>query len=193
LSAHLGNFFLLGRCLEKKGYICHTLLNQPRHGRFNALMNHYLDQLGQRSIAARPRNDALRKLLEVLRRNETVVMIADEFRQGTGTPVPFFGRTVIARRGPATLAARTGAPIIPACLVRQSDGSLRLIIEPELELVKSDKSKPAIKENTLRLTQWLEKTVRRHPEQWNWMTVHWQDDSHQANPSKQHRFQSTTH
>ena len=99
------------------------------------------------------------------------MIIADEYRQGKGVQVPLFGRTVIARRGPATLALRTGAAVIPACLIRQPDDTLKLIIEPELELDRSGKSKAEVQENTLRMTQWLEQTIGKYPDQWNWMNI----------------------
>ena len=174
LSAHLGNFFLLGSRLAIEGYSTSVLVNQPRDGRFAELMDDYRLQVRQRTIHARPRREALRELNLALRQNQAVVMIADEFRQGKGIEVPFFGGTVIARRGPVTLALRTGAAIVPAYLVRQANDSLKLIIEPELELDRSGKGSAQITENTVRMTQWLERTVRAYPDQWNWMNIrHW--------------------
>jgi KDO2-lipid IV(A) lauroyltransferase len=104
-------------------------------------------------------------------------MITDEYRRGNGIPTTFFGRTVLARRGPATLASRTGAAVVPACLVRQPDDTLRLVIEPELELARSGRGKAEIAENILRMTCWLEKTVRAFPDQWNWMNIRWWENN----------------
>ncbi|HYA29051.1 MAG TPA: lysophospholipid acyltransferase family protein [Acidobacteriota bacterium] len=173
LSAHLGNFFLVGSRLAVEGYPAFVVVNQPRDGRFAKLMDDYRLQTRQRTIHARPRRDALRELSTVLRDNHVAVMIADEFRRGNGVEVPFFGGTVIARRGPVTLALRTGAAIVPICLIRHSDNSLALVIEPELELERASKGPEQIKENTIRMTQWLERTVRAHPDQWNWMNIRW--------------------
>ncbi|HLN87202.1 MAG TPA: hypothetical protein VK200_12080, partial [Candidatus Limnocylindrales bacterium] len=59
-------------------------------------------------------------------------------------------------------------------LIRQADDSLKLIIEPELELDRSGKGNAQITENTVRMTQWLERTVSAYPDQWNWMNIrHW--------------------
>ena len=171
LSAHLGNFFVLGTRLALEGYPTFVLVNQPRDGRFAELMDRYRLKVKQRTIHARPRREALRKLSTILRSNQIAVVIADEYRQGKGVQVPLFGRTVIARRGPATLALRTGAAVIPACLIRQPDDTLKLIIEPELELDRSGKSKAEVQENTLRMTQWLEQTIGKYPDQWNWMNI----------------------
>ena len=173
LSAHLGNFFLLGTRLAVDGYPVFVLVNQPRDGQFAELMDRYRLKVKQRTIHARPRRAALKQLNEILRGNEIAIVIADEYRRGNGVPVPLFGHTVLARRGPATMALRTGAAVVPACIVRQADDSLQLVIEPELELDHSGTTKAQVTENTVRLTRWLESTVRRYPDQWNWMNIHW--------------------
>ena len=193
LSAHLGNFFLVGTRLTIDGYTTCVLVNQPRDGQFAKLMDDYRLQVRQKTIHARPRHEALRKLHQVLRRNGIAIMIADEYRKGAGIHVPLFGHTVLARRGPVTLALRTGAAIIPVIMVRGRDNRLRLLIEPELELVRSGKRMSELKENTLRITQWLERTVRTYPDQWNWMNIHWLDGSQEPVLSKDHGMQRASY
>jgi Kdo2-lipid IVA lauroyltransferase/acyltransferase len=171
LSAHLGNFFLLGSRLAIEGLPTFVLVNQPRNGRFAELMDEYRLQVRQKTIHARPRRLALQELNEALRSNQVVIMIADEYRKGSGIEVSLFGRPVIARRGPVTLALRTGAAIVPAYMVRQPDDSLKLIIEPELEIDRTTRGKTQIRDNTIRITQWLERIVRAYPNQWNWMNL----------------------
>jgi KDO2-lipid IV(A) lauroyltransferase len=176
LSAHLGNFFLLGTRLALSGYRTHVLVNQPRHGRFAQLMDEYRSKVLQNTIHARPRREALRYLVQVLRRNELAVIIADEYRRGNhGIRAPFFGRAVLARRGPVTLALRTGAAVVPALLVRGADNRLTLIVEPELELIRTGRDKTVIVENTAHITRWVERIVGLYPDQWNWITLNWQE------------------
>jgi len=173
VSAHLGNFFLIGTCLAIDGYVVSVLVNQPSDSHLAKLMDRYRLQVRQKTIHARPRREALSQLTEALRRNELAVIISDEYRRGDGIEVPLFGRIVIARRGAATLALRTGAAIVPASLIRRPDGNLELIVEPELELDRSGKGVEQITENTTRLTQWVERKVRQYPDQWNWMNLRW--------------------
>ncbi|HEX2228562.1 MAG TPA: lysophospholipid acyltransferase family protein [Candidatus Binatia bacterium] len=177
LSAHLGNFFLLGTRLAMEGHRVHVLIHQPKNGRLAKLMDHYGAEIRLHTIHARPRPQALREISAVLRANGIVIIIADEYRKGSGVPATLFGRTVLARRGPVTLAARTGAAIVPACVIRQPDDSLKLIIEPELNLVRFRVGPRESAENVLRMTHWLEKTVRTYPDQWNWMNIRWWIDS----------------
>ncbi|HXG53459.1 MAG TPA: hypothetical protein VNN77_18835 [candidate division Zixibacteria bacterium] len=173
ISVHLGNFFLAGARMAAEGYPTHVLVNPPKNARLASLMDGYRAKILQHTIHSRPRQQALRELVEVLRKNEVALVIADEYRRGAGVLVPFFERTVLARRGPATLALRTGAALVPLYVMRTPDGALRLVIEPELEISRGGKSRMAVREAVLRITGWVERTVRRHPDQWNWMTVHW--------------------
>ena len=177
LSAHLGNFFLVGTRLALEGHAIHVLINQPKDGLFARLLDEYRLQIKLSTIHARPRYQALREINAVLRSSGIVVIIADEYRKGSGVPATLFGRTVLARRGPVTLALRTGAAIVPACMVRQRDDTLKLVIEPELDLVRSVRGQRENTENVARMTRWLEKTVRAYPDQWNWMNLrYWVDN-----------------
>jgi lauroyl/myristoyl acyltransferase len=173
LSAHLGNFFLVGTRLAVEGYTVHILINQPHDIGFAKLLDDFRSEIKIFTIHARPRREALRALNAVLRLNGIVVMIADEYRKGSGVPTKFFGRTVLARRGPVTIASRTGAALVPACVVRQPDESLRLIIEPEIQLLRPGIRQGESGENARRMTQWVERTVRAHPDQWNWLNIRW--------------------
>jgi KDO2-lipid IV(A) lauroyltransferase len=177
LSGHLGNFFLVGTRIAYEGYPTQVLINQPKTGTLAEIFDRYRLKVGQKTIHARPRREAFRELTQVLRRNEIAVIIADEYRSGSGVDVPFFGRVVRARRGPATLALRTGAAVVPVYLARGETGELVLTIEPELLLQRTGRTQADVRANTVRLTHWLEQAVRRYPEQWNWMNVHWQEVS----------------
>jgi len=185
LSAHLGNFFLVGSRLAIEGYPVSVLINPPRDSRLAKLLERYRLQIRLKAIQSRPRREALRTLQNSLRQNNITVVISDEFRRARGVEAAFFGRTVIARRGPATVALRTGAAIVPACMVRQRDGSLKLVIEPELELDRSGKGSAQIQENVARITRWVEEIVRAHPDQWNWMNIRsWA--MHDVSPTEVH-------
>ena len=192
LGAHLGNFFLVGTRLATEGYPTWVLINQPTNRQFAKFMDDYRLKVRQKTIHARPRREALRELNRVLRANELAIVIADEYRRNNGIHMPFFGHTVLARRGPATLALRTGAAVVPVYLIHDKSQGLKMIVESELDLIRTDKGKAAIRENTLRMTQWLERTVRAYPEQWNWMNIHWQDDQDKAAVVKEQSVQGLT-
>jgi hypothetical protein len=56
-------------------------------------------------------------------------------------------------------------------LVRNYQGSMQLVIEPELEMVRNGMLAENITNNTRRVVRYLESLIRRYPDQWNWLTV----------------------
>lgn len=168
LSAHLGNFTILGPRLAATGYSFTALIKQPRDRRFAKVMDDYRAQVGVATISAKPRREAARGVLKALRANHIVLVIADEFKSG-GVPVDFFGIPSLAPRGPATLALRTGAATVPMFVTRDGADRLTLFIEPEIELVQTGDLERDVTENTVLFTRYLEALIRRYPDQWNWL------------------------
>ncbi|MBI2360492.1 MAG: lysophospholipid acyltransferase family protein [Deltaproteobacteria bacterium] len=168
LSAHLGSFTLIGARLAAAGYPFSVVVKHPRDKGFARLLDHYRAVVGMKTIAAKPRREAARKILKALRNNEVVLMIADEFRSG-GVEVEFLGRMVRAPRGPVTLALRSGAAVVPMFMVRGGQDRLTLHIWPEIELAKSGDVPDDVAWNVALFARQLEAMVRRHPDQWNWL------------------------
>jgi len=168
LSAHLGNFTMIGIRLAAAGYDFSALVKQPRDSRFARLWDYYRSNVGIATISAKPRREAVRGILKALRANRIVLVIADEFKSG-GVPVEFFGVHSPAPRGPATLALRTGAATVPMSMIRDSHDRLTLYIEPEIELIQTGNRERDTAANTVLFTRRLEAMIRRHPDQWNWI------------------------
>jgi KDO2-lipid IV(A) lauroyltransferase len=168
LSAHLGAFSMIGPRLAAAGYAFTVVAKQPKDEDFARLMDNYRAQVGIKSISARPRQLAARQILKSLRRNEIVLLVADEFKS-TGVEVEFFGRSSPAPRGPVTLALRTGAALLPMFMIRDPEGLLTLHIEPELNLAQEGNLQEVVAANVAMFARTLETMVRRYPAQWNWL------------------------
>ena len=168
LSAHLGNFTMIGPRLAAEGYSFNALIKQPRDRRFAQLNDEYRMKVGVKTISAKPRRRAVEQMLRALRRNEIVLVISDEFKGG-GVEVEFLGRTAPAPRGPITLALRTGAPILPMFVTRDDQDRLTLSISPEAELIKTKDRKAAMVVNVATISRLLDAMVRRYPDQWSWL------------------------
>jgi len=171
LSAHLGNFTMIGPRLAACGYPFSAVVKQPKDQRFARLIDEYRGRVGVKTISAKPRREAARQILKALRRNEVVLMVADEFKSG-GVEVEFLGRTASAPRGPVTLALRAGASVVPMFLTRDQEDRLTLHIWPEIDFVKSGDLQQDVNSNVALFTQELESMVRRYPDQWNWLGFH---------------------
>lgn len=171
LSAHLGNFTMIGTRLAAAGYPFSVVVKQPKDERFARLIDHYRAMVGIQTISAKPRREAARQILKALRRNEVILLIADEFKSG-GVEVEFLGRTAPAPRGPATLALRTGAAVLPTFVTRDHEDRLTLRIGEEVRLVKTGDLQKDVAANASLFAGHLEAMVRRYPDQWNWLGFH---------------------
>ena len=56
-------------------------------------------------------------------------------------------------------------------LVRNYGGDMNLIIEPEIELVRTGSLGEDIATNTRRMVRYLECLIGKYPDQWNWLAV----------------------
>ena len=171
LGAHIGNFVLVGARLGVEGYPFHTLFRIPSDPRIGTIICNYLPpRLHQRVIPSRPRRAAVRQILSALKRNEIVFILGDNLKKGKVQTL-FFGQRVFSPRGPVSLALRSGAAVVPLYLIRNYQGGMDLIIEPEICLTRNGRLSEDITQNTRHIVGYLENLIRRYPDQWNWLTV----------------------
>jgi KDO2-lipid IV(A) lauroyltransferase len=170
LGAHIGNFVLVGTRLGAEGFTFHTLFRLPKDRGIEKIIWRYLPRYRQNVIPSLPRREAVSRILAALRKNEIVFILADNLKKGK-VQTHLFGQRVHTSRGPASLALRSGAPVVPMYLVRDSAGSPRLIIEPELRLARTGNLQADIVESTHAIARYLERLIRKYPDQWNWLTV----------------------
>jgi Kdo2-lipid IVA lauroyltransferase/acyltransferase len=169
-GAHIGNFVLLGTRLGIEGYRFHTLFRIPSDKRIQKLVATFLPHYQQSVISSVPRRSAVAKLLEALKKNEIVHLLGDNLKKGR-IDARLFGQKVLAPRGPVSLALRSEAPLVPMYLIRNYAGQMNLIIEPEIELIRSGSLGKDIANNTRRVVLFLESLIRKYPDQWNWLTA----------------------
>ena len=170
LGAHIGNFVLVGARLGMEGYRFHTLFRVPSEKRIRRFVDRYLPYFHQQVIPSQPRSVAVKRILEALKKNEIVFILGDNLKKGKVQTL-LFGQRVPSPRGPVSLALRSGAAVVPLYLIRNYHGGLNLIIEPEIIMTRSESLAQDITQNTQQLVQYLEKLIRRYPDQWNWLTV----------------------
>lgn len=168
LSAHLGAFTMIGARLAAGGFPFSVVVKQPADERFARLIDGYRAQVGIHTISAKPRREAVRGILQALRRNHIVLIIADEFKSGD-VMVDFLGLKVPAPRGPATLALRTGAVTLPMFVTRQPDDSLRLSVGAPIAPIECADLDESVLATTALYTRQIEAAVRKYPDQWNWL------------------------
>ena len=74
----------------------------------------YRESLGMHVIPLGP--DAGRRVIAAVKAGHVVCLLSDRDIGGGGIEVEFFGERTTLPAGPATLALRTGAPLLPAAV-----------------------------------------------------------------------------
>src|ERR671933_607752 len=74
-------------------------------------------------VKAIPIENGPRAMIAALRNQEGLAVLVDRPLEADGVAVTFFGRATRVPAGAATLALRTGSPVVPAALVRDPEGT----------------------------------------------------------------------
>ncbi|MFB3903481.1 MAG: lysophospholipid acyltransferase family protein [Acidobacteriota bacterium] len=171
VTAHLGNWELLG--LTGGGFSLR--LNTVARPLDNARLNRWVNsrrELGPQRMC--PTNGAPAVLAKALRRGEAAVLLADQNQRKHAVFVSFFGRPAATTPTPALLSLRTGAPVIAACLVRDSSPQVfRLCVAPPLYPRPDEPIDAEVRRITQAFTETLEQWIRRYPDQWLWPHRRW--------------------
>lgn len=166
VGSHFGNWELIGAYISALGFPVDFLAR----GQHNPLVDKYLTSL-RKSGGVRVMHSergGMKEVLRLLKSNRQVAIISDQHAGSQGIIVSFFGRRVSVPRAPATLSARTGAPIIYGQISRNPDNThhchFDAPIYPDLTADTNDE----IFRLTKLYTRRIEEAIRSHPAQWLW-------------------------
>lgn len=166
LTLHLGNFELLVRAVPAYG-IPVTVIGRALG---NRLLRDELQKLRESTGAEMLlHRNVLPKLLRAVKQGRVVAALNDQYaRRSRGVFVPFLGARASTSLGPALLALRSGAPIVPAYMMRIGPDHHRMVIRPPLETPDTGDRRKDAELLTARCNAALEEIIRAHPEQWMW-------------------------
>lgn len=173
LTAHIGAWELSSFAHSLHGYSL-AYVNRPLDNPLvDGLVNRYRCLAGNRPI---DRRNAARAILAELKQDNAVGILSDQnVLEGDGNVfVDFFGVPASTTAGPARLALRTGAAVVPVFVLwDEARGKYRLRFDPALELIRTGEDERDVVENTARFARVIEGVIRRHPDQWLWIHRRW--------------------
>jgi KDO2-lipid IV(A) lauroyltransferase len=115
-------------------------------------------------------------LLRALKANHVVLLMCDRDVAGGGVEVELFGERTTLPAGPATLALRTGAALLPAAVYFEGPTGHLAYVRPPLPVVREGKMRADVARVTQLLAHEIEMLVRRAPEQWHIFQPNWPSD-----------------
>lgn len=148
------------------------------HAVYDSFTPPYLDRLIQRKRREKGINPIpvsnIRAMLRVLRSGGTIALLFDKPVAATkGVCVRFFGRETTVPAGPALLAMKTDATILPVFTFRHPDLSFESYVHPPVQWSSSGDRERDMQSIMQKLMDTLQTTVRQRPDQWYMFRPMW--------------------
>ena len=171
LTGHVGSWELMAASAAFLGVPLAAIVASTRDPLFDRFMKDMRESYGYETLLKRRAGS---DVMSRLRDNVAVGVLADESPRRDGVVVEFFGQEAGATRGVAVFALRSGAPVIPAFIIRlDKPAGHKLIVEKPLELIRTGDVTTDVVRNTELFQSVIERYVRQCPDQWLWMHRRW--------------------
>ncbi len=105
-------------------------------------------------------------------------LLSDRDLTGTGVEVEFFGERTRLPGGPALMALRSGAALLPTAVYFERD-RCHAVVDPPLDTSRHGSIRSDVTRVTQDLARALESQIRRAPQQWHLLQPNWPSD-HEA-------------
>ncbi len=167
LSIHIGSIEALIAAFAARGFPTYGLADDSSYPELYELLQAQRRRWGVEVFAWKN----MRRVFSVLRQPALLGLLVDWGYRADGVPVRLFGDWTTLPAGPAALAAKTNAVIVPIVCRRQADGRFTGEWLDPIEVGGSDDR--AIAEATQAIASALEAMVRPAPEQWYTFKAIW--------------------
>lgn len=162
LLAHFGNWEMLAEIFGKKVPDLNVIAKRMKNKKVDQWLALKRSRTGVITIYS---EHALRKMIEVIKRNGIVAILIDQHAGKHGTMVPFLGKPANTVRSVAGIVEKTGCSVLPAYSLMAKDGSYDIIIneapEPQIE---SNTEEQRIGEHQKQHNEIISKWIRDYPE-----------------------------
>lgn len=153
----------------------HNVVVLARPLKRHVLLNTFLNRLRSSSgLKIIPNEGTGRDVIRHLHQNRIIAILADQReKRSKGVYVDFFGEKVPTNRGIATIAMKTGAPVVPVYLVREGFLRYRVICNKPIEMERKGSIDELIHNNMRKINAFLESIILKTPDEWFWVHRRW--------------------
>ena len=169
VSAHIGSIDVLAGAFALRGLPCYGLADDSGYPELLEEMNAQRRRWGIEVIPWRN----MRRVFKALREPAIVGLVVDWGYRATDVPVRLFGEWTTLPAGPALLAAKTGAVILPVVCRRMDDGTYEASHYDPIEVAGA--SDAEVQRVTQAVADAIEDMIATAPEQWYSFKPIWPD------------------
>lgn len=160
---HSGNWDLAGAWACITGMPVTTVVEQLPPDEFAAFLA-FRERLGMQVLSHRD-PEVLTTLMGAIRRRRVVCLMADRDLAKTGVPVSWRGQPITMPAGPAVVARRTGATLLPAACQFTDDGTAIIIGNP----IQPRPGRDGLIAMMQQVADFFADTIAKHPQDWHMM------------------------
>ena len=171
---HLGGWDFAGGWLTQMGYPPAVSVEAIEPAKLLVWFTKFREGLGMTVIANGV--DSVERLRVALSQNRVVCLVCDRDLSQRGPEVTFFGETTSMPAGPAYLAARTGAPLLPVCVYDVGTNEHRGVICAPINPSPTGHLRNDVQLVMQSVAHQLEKFIRDAPTQWHLFQPNWPSD-----------------
>ena len=171
---HLGAWDFGGAWLTTHGYPLTVVVEKLEPAELFEWFVEHRRSIGMEVIPLDPRAGTV--VVRALRAGHLVALLCDRDLTDSGVEVELFGERTTMPSGPATLALRTGAPILPTTAYFRPRGGHLGVVRPPIPVYRQGKLREDVARITQLLAYELEALIREAPEQWHLMQPNWPSD-----------------
>jgi lauroyl/myristoyl acyltransferase len=115
-------------------------------------------------------------LLRALKEGNVAGLVSDRDLVGNGVEVEFFGEKTTLPGGAATLALRTGAPLLPVVVYSGPGDWHTGVVHEAIDTTRTGSLRDDVRRVTQEMARIFEIDIRAHPEQWHLYQPNWPSD-----------------
>lgn len=175
LTAHVGCFPVMLGLLAERGHPVADVLRAPHDRRAARLIDAGAAKTKLIIIPDKPQRACARACLEHVRSGGILALPIDLHPGHRGVEVEYFGRPTPTFAGPASIALKTGVPVIPVFAHRDRRNPVKHVVtvmEP-MELVRTGSREKDILVNLREMNRIIERAIRTWPEDMWWIHRRW--------------------
>ena len=169
---HFGNWDLGAGAAAARGYSVTVVAETFADARLDEMVAGARKRLGMSIVRMEKTGPSL---LRSLKHNGLLALLIDRPVPGDGVQVEFFGEPVEVPAGPARIAIRTGATVVPAAFARcdPKGMTVRTLTDFGITYEPSGDEQHDVRELTQAIMRSHERFVREHPDQWYMFREMW--------------------
>lgn len=169
---HFGNWDIGAGAAAARGYPLSVIAETFSDERLDKMVLASRERLGMQVIKMERAGPSM---LRTLKQNGLLALLIDRPMPGQGVRVQFFGEDVEVPAGPARLALRSGAAVVPTAFVRTDKHGMAVKTLTDFSAMPELTGDEAedIRQITQAIMDAHERFIRQHPDQWYMFREMW--------------------